>query len=68
MGIVSAFDSLEGSTVSGNIRVTAPISRADASLRAVSGRLYTEGISIAPDAPRIALSSVSANVQLISSL
>lgn len=68
IGMVSPFDLLEGSTVSGDIRVTAPINRADASLRAVSGRLYTEGISIAPDAPRVALSSVSANVQLISSL
>ncbi len=68
ISMVSPFDTIEGSTVSGNIRLTAPIAQADASLRAVSGRLYTEGVSIVPDAPRVALSSVSANVRLISSL
>ena len=63
-----AFERLDGVTVSGNVSITAPITRADASLRAISGRLLTEGVSIGSGAPRVAMSSVSANVQLICSL
>ena len=63
-----AFERLDGGTVSGNVSITAPITRADASLRAISGRLLTEGVSIGSGAPRVAMSSVSANVQLICSL
>ena len=59
---------MDGVTVSGNVSITAPITRADASLRAISGRLLTEGVSIGSGAPRVAMSSVSANVQLICSL
>ncbi|MGN0778224.1 MAG: DUF4097 family beta strand repeat-containing protein [Aristaeellaceae bacterium] len=66
--LVSGFEKLEGVTVSGDVCIHAPIARADASLRAVTGRLLTEGVSIGPDAPRVAMSSVSANLQLICTL
>ena len=66
--MAAPFDRLDGVTVSGGVSITAPITRADASLRAISGRLLTEGVSIGSGAPRVAMSSVSASVQLICSL
>ena len=68
LNLAGAFDRLDGVTVTGNVSITAPITRADASLRAISGRLLTEGVSIDSGGPRVAMSSVTANVRLICSL
>lgn len=62
--LVQGFDKLEGISVSGSIRVDAPISAANAALRSVSGRLLTKDVSIQPDAPEVRVSSVSGNLEM----
>lgn len=57
-------DKLEGISVSGSIRVDAPMADANAALRSVSGRLLTSGVSIRPDAPEVRVSSVSGDLEL----
>ena len=66
--LASPFDKLEGSTFSGPVRIIAPLDRADVFLRSLSGRVLTEGVSITPGAPRVAMRSTSANLKLICSL
>lgn len=58
------FEKLEGLSVSGSIRVNAPMPTVNAALRSVSGRLLTNGVSIQPDAPEIRISSVSGNLEM----
>lgn len=64
LNLVQGFDKLEGISVSGSIRVDAPISAANAALRSVSGRLLTKDVSIQPDAPEVRVSSVSGNLEM----
>lgn len=66
--MVRPFEKLDGTTVSGDVRLYAPVNRVDAALRAVSGRLRTSGVSIQEDAPRAYLSSVSGNLEINCSL
>lgn len=61
-------DKLEGTTVSGDVRIYAPITAADATLRSVTGRLRTSGVSIQPGAAPIGLASVSGNLEINCSL
>lgn len=68
LALERAFAQLEGVSVSGRISVYAPMDRADAVLRAVSGRLRTSGVSIQPDAPRASVSSVSGDFEINCSL
>lgn len=68
MDMERPFDKLDGATVSGNIRVNAPMTQADAVLRSASGRIRTNGISIQQDAPPATISSVSGNFELNCSL
>ena len=65
---ISPMAELEGTTVSGDVRIYAPITSADAALRSVTGRLRTSGVSIQPGAVPIGLSSVSGNLEINSSL
>lgn len=62
--LTRGFDKLEGISVSGSIRVDAPIAAANASLRTVSGRLLTKDVSIQPEAPEVRISSVSGNLEM----
>lgn len=66
--LVSSFDTLEAQSFTGGVSVSAPLPRTDASLRSLSGRLLTEGVSIGPNAPRVSLLSATANLQLNCSL
>lgn len=62
------FQSLEGSTVSGNVLVNAPLSEANVSMRSVSGKLRTRGVSITDEGAPVSLGSVSGNLELINTL
>ncbi|MBQ8654514.1 MAG: hypothetical protein IJ507_06205 [Clostridia bacterium] len=52
----------------GSATVYVPFSLAHASVRSVRGQLVTDGVFPAPGAPRITMTSVTANLQLICSL
>ena len=58
------FEKLDGISVSGNIRLFAPMDCANAALRSVSGRLLTRGVSIQPEAPVARVSSVNGNLEI----
>lgn len=58
------FEKLDGISVSGSIRLFAPMTSANAALRSVSGRLLTRGVSIDPEAPEAKISSVSGNLEI----
>lgn len=64
MDLVRPFEKLDGISVSGNLRLFAPMECANASLRSVSGRLLTRGVSIQPEAPEAKVSSVSGNLEI----
>jgi hypothetical protein len=68
MDLLSPFDSLSIRCLTGGATVYAPLDAACASLSSVRGRLLTDGIAAAPDAPRIRMLSVTAGLQLICSL
>ena len=59
------FQSLSSTAVSGSLTLHAPLDAADFTLKSVTGRPFTEGVSLRPDAPTIRTSSVSGNVHLI---
>ena len=58
------FEKLEGASVSGHMQLFAPMDCINASLRSVSGRLLTQGVSIQPGAPEARVSSVSGNLEI----
>lgn len=62
------FERVEVTAVSGNVMITAPIEEMNASLRSVSGRMHTEGISVVEnaDAPIVRITGVSADLKLMS--
>lgn len=68
MDLTQPFDKLEGTTVSGDVRVYAPMEQIDASLRSVSGRIRTSGVSIQSGAPTASLTSVSGDFEINCSL
>ena len=68
LALEQPFTQLEGVSVSGRIRVYAPMDRVDAVLRSVSGRLRTSGVSIQPDAPKASVSAVSGDFEINCSL
>ena len=49
---------------SGDIRLFAPMNKADVSLRSLRGRLHTRGVSIQPDAPETRITSFSGNFEI----
>lgn len=62
------FSKLDGHSVSGSMRLFAPMTEADAALRSVSGRLLTRGVSIVPGAAPARVATVSGDLELNSSL
>lgn len=68
MDLVSPFDSLSVCCLFGGMTVYAPLTHADATLSSIRGRMLTEDVSIVSGAPRVAMKSVAANLQLICSL
>ncbi len=63
-----SFHSVEVTAVSGNVTITAPVEEMAASLRSISGRVRTEGVSIREDEglPVVRVTGVSADLKLIS--
>lgn len=64
LDLTEPFETLTLNSVTGDLCVDAPILRCDAVLRSVSGRLHTNGISIAEGAPRIRATTVSSDLDI----
>lgn len=64
MDLCRPFERLDSLSVSGDLRLFAPMEQVDAALRSVSGKIRTRGISIQPEAPVARSSSVSGNVEI----
>ncbi|MBE5803898.1 MAG: DUF4097 domain-containing protein [Clostridiales bacterium] len=64
LDMTQPFERLDCVSVSGNVRVFAPVEYVDASLRSVSGRLLTRDVSIQHGAPEAKASSVSGNFEI----
>lgn len=62
------FDRLDATTVSGSVRLSAPMDQADIVLRAISGRVRTGGVSIVEGAPPVSVTSVSGDIEFTCSL
>ena len=65
LNVREPFESLEGSVAAGALCVSAPMDRMDATLRTATGRLLTNGVSIAEGAPKVGITTVSGDVELI---
>ena len=66
--MTAAFTSLEVTAVSGSVIITAPVEAMNVSLRSISGRVRTEGVSITDrgGVPVVRVTGVSADLKLIS--
>ena len=66
--MTGTFRSVEVTAVSGNVVITAPVENINVSLRSLSGRVRTQGVSITDDegAPSVRVTGVSADLKLIS--
>lgn len=64
LDMAQPFEKLEGLSVTGSIRVNTPVEAVNASVRSVSGKLVTSGVTIQPEAPEMRLSSVSGNLEI----
>lgn len=64
LDMVQPFEKLKGISVSGNMRLFAPMDCINASLRSFSGRLLTQGVSIQPGAPEARVSSANGNLEI----
>ncbi len=62
--LTEPFEDIAFNSVSGDLRVEAPIDICDALLRSVSGRVRTRGVSITEDAPRIRATTVSSDLDI----
>lgn len=64
----ASFESVDVTAVSGNVIITAPVEAMDVSLRSISGRVRTEGVSIrdGSGAPSVRVTGVTADLKLIS--
>ncbi len=64
----SSFERVDVTAVSGNVIITAPVEAMNVSLRSISGRVRTEGVSITDreDVPVVRITGVSADLKLIS--
>ena len=64
----SSFERVDVTAVSGNVNITAPVEAMNVSLRSISGRVRTEGVSITDreDVPVVRITGVSADLKLIS--
>lgn len=68
IALTAPYAALDGNTVSGSVRVCAPLDEADVSFKAVSGRLRTRGVSIVEEGVKVNINSVSGNLELINTL
>lgn len=64
MLLTAPFEDMEGKTISGNVSIAVPMEAVDARLHTVSGRIRTDHIFLTDDAPRLAITSVSAALEI----
>lgn len=62
--LTQPFERISASGVSGDVAVEAPITECDATLRCVTGRIRTAGVSIVEGAPRIKATTVSGDLTI----
>ena len=68
LNLVAPFEELTLNSVTGDICVDAPISTCDASLRSVSGRIHTTGVSIVEGAAKLRATTVSSSLDMTCNL
>lgn len=68
LDLVSPFEELTLNSVTGDLCVDAPITECDATLRSVSGRLRTGGISITEGAAKLRATTVSSDLDMTCNL
>ncbi len=61
---VDPFEKIEGNTVSGNIRLYAPITEADATLSSLNGRVRTSGVFLKEGGSAIRINSISGDLEI----
>lgn len=66
--LTSPFEELSLNSVTGDLRVDVPITECDATLRSVSGRIHTSGISIVEGAARLSATTVSSDLDITCNL
>lgn len=66
--MAESFRTVDITTVSGNVIITSPVETMNASLRSISGKMRTEGVSLTEDTsiPTVRITGVSADLKLIS--
>ena len=64
LALTAPFETLSLNSVTGDLRVDAPMSECNALLRSVSGRIHTSGVSILEGAPRLSATTVSSDLDL----
>ena len=64
---VKAFWQVDANTVSGNVTLSAPMEKAQISMRSISGRVRTEGVTVVEegDAPKVNITGISSELKLI---
>ncbi len=65
---LSPFEELTLNSVTGDLCVDAPVILCDATLRSVSGRIRTEGVSIVEGGPKIRATTVSSDLDITSTI
>lgn len=66
--LTAPFDTLSINCLWGSMILSAPIFSVDAALTSIRGQLLMDGLIAEPDAPRLRMHSITANLQLIGSL
>lgn len=66
--LTAPFEELTLNSVTGNLRVDAPMAECNVLLRSVTGRIHTSGVSILEGAPRLCATTVSSDLDLTCTL
>ncbi len=64
LDLLAPFEELSLHTVTGDLRVAAPITACDATIRSVSGHIHPEGVEIAEGAPKLRAVTVSSDLDI----
>lgn len=64
LGLYAPFEEITATTVTGDVIIEAPVPCCDASLRSVSGRIRSSGVSIEEGAPKLRVTSVTGGLDL----
>lgn len=64
LALVTPFEEITATSVTGDVTIDAPVSECDAVLRSVAGRIRTSGVSIVEGAARVRVTTVSGGLDI----